>query len=105
MSTTHNVSQTISKLFAGAVIAGTIALTASAAAAAGQTPVGISEPGHFPPAMALVRPSAEAPQSSEVTPERNSETESRPKAAWEDCEPGSYWMMEGPDSSVPLLCR
>jgi hypothetical protein len=89
----------------GALTAATIIFSATAAAAAGQTPVGISEPGHLPQARALLRSDSAARPSLEIRTLPAAPADERPKAAWEECEPGSYWMMIGPDRSIPMLCR
>jgi hypothetical protein len=103
MFSVRNVAFAVSTVLAGGILAVTVSQPAMAGAGAGQTPVGISEPG-IPDARAYLR-SGPAKQRAAEPAETNAAPRERRKAAWEECEPGGFWMMEGVDHSTTMMCK
>jgi len=102
MSTVQLFAPVRPRALAAAFLAAASAFTAVPAVAA-ENAVGISDPGLLPQARAVLKG---APSSGEAeTGKEGTLRDERPKAAWEECEPGSYYMIEGVDYSTPMLCR
>jgi hypothetical protein len=103
MSTIRNIVFAASTVLAGGLLAATISQPAMAGAGAGQTPVGVSEPG-IPDARAFGGAAPERPRAAEPA-ETETAPRQRRKAPWEDCKPGGFWMMEGVDHSTTMMCK
>lgn len=101
MSTVQSFVPAINRAFAAGLFAVAVAITA-APAAAEENAIGISDPGLLPQARALLK---KAPQNREVEAGKEGTLrDERPKAAWEECEPGSFYMIEGVDYSTQMMC-